>query len=126
MYIATLDIYFHWLLRCVRSGKSLEGSAPILRVLFSFDVSDIFKGFYKVVSEFSQSIQHELLSILRSISSGTSALVAGSSSFLTIVWWCLFLGYLDHPRVIPDSLGFPKFSDELVCNFEQRPGKFYY
>ena len=42
MYLNTLDICFRWILSHVWSGQSLEGSAPILRVLLSFDVSDLF------------------------------------------------------------------------------------
>ena len=42
------------------SRKSLEGSAPILRVFFYFDVSDFFRRGSEVVSEFSQSLLRKL------------------------------------------------------------------
>ena len=53
VYLITLDIFFRWILSHVWYGHLIEESAPILRVLFSFDVSYIFGGVSKVVSEFS-------------------------------------------------------------------------
>ena len=50
----TLDIFFCWILSQVRSVKSLEGSAPTLRFIFSFDVSDVFGGGSEVVRKCSQ------------------------------------------------------------------------
>ena len=50
VYFITLDICFHWILCHVRYGHFLKGSALILRVLFYFDVSDIFGGVSEVVS----------------------------------------------------------------------------
>ena len=50
VYLNTLDIFLRWILSHVRSGKSLEGSALFLRVLF-LGVSDVFGGGSEVVSE---------------------------------------------------------------------------
>ena len=76
VYINTLDICFFWIPSRVQSGHLLEGSALILRVVFSFDASDIFGGGSKVVGEFSHC------SHVRWIEShptylGVSAIVAG-------------------------------------------------
>ena len=54
VYLKTLDIFFFWILRRVQSGQSLEGSAPILRVIFSFDFSDDFGGGSEVVRKSSR------------------------------------------------------------------------
>ena len=54
MYLNLYDICFRWLITRVRSGQSLGGSAPILRVLFSLDVSDVSRGGSEVVGEFSR------------------------------------------------------------------------
>ena len=44
---------FCWITSCVRYEQSLEGSALIMKVLFSFDVSDVFRGGSEVVRTFS-------------------------------------------------------------------------
>ena len=97
VYLNTLDILFSWLLIRVRSGQSLKESAPILRVLFSFDVSDVFRGGSDMVSEFSQSLPRDLAYLFSPISSGISDLAYGSSSVLLLVWWLFFLGILIVP-----------------------------
>ena len=51
VYLNTLDSCLHWLLSHLQSGKSIEGSAPFLRVLLFFDVSNIFRGGFEVVRE---------------------------------------------------------------------------
>ena len=51
-----MDICLRWLLSRVQYGILLKGPAPILRVLFFFDVSDIFGGGFEVVSEFYQPL----------------------------------------------------------------------
>ena len=47
-----MDICFRWILSRVQFGQSLKVSALILRVLFSFDVSNVFGGVSEVVSKF--------------------------------------------------------------------------
>ena len=77
-----------------------------------------------MVSKFSQSRPHELASLFCPIFSGISDFAAGSSSVLPLVWQRFFLGALDRPKVLPDSRGFPKFSEGLLCDCERRSGKF--
>ena len=45
----TLGICLRWILGCVWSGQSIEGSAPFLRILWFLNVSDVFWGGSKVV-----------------------------------------------------------------------------
>ena len=54
-------------------------------VIFFFDVSDIFRGGYKVVRESFQSLPRDLGYMYRPISSDISALDAGYSSVLPLV-----------------------------------------
>ena len=63
VYLNTLDICFRWLLGHVQYGQSLEGSAPILRFLFSLDISDVFGGSSEVVGEFSPLLPRDLASL---------------------------------------------------------------
>ena len=128
-------VWFFWLLSHVQSGHLLEGSTLILRFLLSFDVSNVFGGGSKVVGKFSR---HSCVSWIKyhTTYSGVSALVAGT-------WYpwgsplCSRLRVFDLPtarlaelltgywsQVLPDSQGFPKFSDGMLHNCEQRPGKF--
>ena len=44
VYLNTLDICLRWILSYVWYGRYLEGSALFLRVLFFFDVSNVFGG----------------------------------------------------------------------------------
>ena len=113
----TLDIFLHFLLSRFRS-QLLELSDPLLRVLFSFNVSDVFGGGSEVVRKFSQSLPRDLVSLFHPISSGISDIHSGSSSVLPLVWRRLFLGDLDHPKVLPDSWGFSKFWVGLLHNFD--------
>ena len=85
VYINTLDICLHWLFSRVRSGQSLEGSAPFLRFFFFFGVSDVFGGGSEVVRESFQSLPRELAYLYRPISLGISTLVSGSLSVLPLV-----------------------------------------
>ena len=71
------DVWFFWLLIHVRPGYLLKGSTPILRVLFSFDVSGIFGGGSKVVSKFSSRSRVSWLDS-HSTYLGISALVSGT------------------------------------------------
>ena len=118
----TLDIFFCWILIQVRSGKSLEGSAPTLRFIFSFDVSDVFVGGSEVVREFSPSLPHELASLSHPTYSGLSALATGSDIYLLIRRRSLWT--LGRPKVLPDSQGFPKFPEGLLHDCYRRPRKF--
>ena len=72
----------------------------------------------------SQLIPRDLVSLFLPISSGISALVAGYLSVLPLVWWRFFLRDLNHPKVLPNSWGFLKFSEGLLRNCNQRTGKF--
>ena len=130
-----MDICFLWIISRIRSGQSLEGSALILRILFSFDVSDVSGGGSEVVSEFSFCFR---MSWLEShlTSSRVSALVAdsdiirdlcyslvvGSLTFQTLVWRH-FSRALD-TKGLPDYPGFPEFLEGLLHHYKQRPGKF--
>ena len=42
VWLNTLDICFSWLLSHIWYGHLLKGSAPILRIIFSLDVSNVF------------------------------------------------------------------------------------
>ena len=77
-----------------------------------------------MVSKFSQSLPRKLVFLFRLISLGISALAAGTSSVLLLVWRCFFLGALDFPIVFPDSQGFLKFLEGLLRDCERRPRKF--
>ena len=100
VYLNTLDIFLLWIIIRVRCGQSLEGSAPLLRVLIFFYVSDdFFGGVYEVVREYFQLIPRELASLSCPIYLGISALVAGASNGLLIVWWRFFLRALSFPSV---------------------------
>ena len=50
VYLNILDIFFRRLLSHVQYGHLLKGYTPILRVLFSLDVSDVFGGVSETVS----------------------------------------------------------------------------
>ena len=93
-YLKTLDVCLRWLLSRVQYGHSLRGSAPILRVPFLFDVSDVFGGGSKVVREFSRCSRviwldsHPTYSVVSALVSGSnilryfrSALVVGYLTF---------------------------------------------
>ena len=56
-----------------------------------------------------------------SIIIGFSALVDGSDIYPLIRRRSLQA--LDHPKVLPDYRGFPKFSEVLICDCERRPRK---
>ena len=121
-----LDICLLWILSRVWYGHLLEGSTPFLRVLLSFNVSDIFGGGSEVFRKFSQSILRELAFLFPLISSGISALAYGYSIVLPLVRKRFFLGALDHPKILPDFWGFPKFLAKLLRNCDQRTSKFDY
>ena len=92
-----------------------------------------------MVSKFSQWLPRELVFVFSNPTySGVSALFTGfdilwkspllvffveSSAVQLLVWRCLFRA-LDHPKVLPDYQGFPKFSEGLLRDFKQRPSKF--
>ena len=105
VYLNTLDICLILLLSRVQSGKLLEGSAPFLRVLFFFDVSDVFEGVSEVVRKYFQLLPRKMDYLFCPISLRVSALVAGSLSVLPLVWWCLFLGDFDCYPVPYDERG---------------------
>ena len=52
VYSNTLDICLVWIRICIWYGHSFEGSVPILRVLSSLNVSDVFRGGFKLVRPF--------------------------------------------------------------------------
>ena len=137
MYLNALDIFFSWILSCVWSWQSLEESTPILRVILSFDVSNVFGGDSKAVRKFT------LCTCVSCIEShltyfGVSALVPGSdilgdicsctvissSTIRQIVWWSFFRAI--DPKVLPDSWDFPKFSWGLLRDCERCPRKFVF
>ena len=53
-----------------------------------------------------------------------SGVVIGSSTVRPLVWQRFFWA-LDRPKVLPDYHGFPKLSEGLLWNCEQRPRKFF-
>ena len=115
VYLNTLGICLRWLLRRVRSVQFLEGSTPFLMVLLFFDVSDIFRGVYKVVRDSLQSLSRNLASMYRSISLGIYALVSGSLSVLQIVWLHFSLGALACPSVSPWWKRYSKLLEKMLC-----------
>ena len=116
VYLNTLDICFRWILGHVQYGQSLEGSAPILRFLFSLDISDVFGGDSEVVGEFSPSLPRELASLFCLKYLGFSALVSGSDLYPLIGRRSLrAMGCL---KVLPDSWGFWNFLYEILRNCE--------
>ena len=113
VYLKNLDICLQWIISRFWSKKLLEGSSPFLRVLFFFNVSNVFGGGFEVVRESLQSLPHDMYSLYRLISLGISDLVDRSSSVLPIIWRRFFLMTLDFPQLLRMK-GDPKLSNGLL------------
>ena len=87
IYSNILYIFLHWVLTCVQSGQTLDGSTLFSRVLYSINVSIIFRGGSEVVGEFFQSFLSELPCMYHPISLGVYTLVSRSSTIWPLFRW---------------------------------------
>ena len=91
----------------------------------------------KLLANISSRSRVSWLDLYHTTYSGVSALVAGSDilrdllsdivfGYLTVrpIVWQRFFRALASPKVLPDSQGFPKFSEGLLWDCERCPGKF--
>ena len=105
VYLKTLDIFLTWILIRVWYGKFLEGSSPLLSVLLRINVSNVFKGGSKVVSNYFQLFLCDLDCLYHPIYWGISYLVASYLAIWLLVWWRLFLVDISCTSVPYDDRG---------------------
>ena len=128
MYLNTLDICFRWILSRVQYGQSLGGSAPILRVLFSLHVSDVFRGGSKVGGKFSRRSRVSWIES-HPTSSGSPILslaliFSGISDLLSLLglWpYYRFSQDLD-PKFLPEYRGFRNSWNDCFAIARNVPG----
>ena len=114
VYSNTLDICLVWIRICIWYGHSFEGSVPILRVLSSLNVSDVFRGGFKLVRPFFWSFLHTLDCLSLPILSGVYNIVPRSSTI-----WPSSGGASVGSCFLPQlrmTTGAPKVLEGLLCS----------